>query len=163
MPRNAGFDERTHHMTSGYVAVPNLIARYAELIDGGDFAGVAELLQHCTITVEETGSETRGREDIQALYDTWTRRYEDNGTPHTKHVTTNLILDVDEEAGQAACRSYVTVFQGVGEEFPIQPIYSGRYRDRFERVDGEWRFVERHMVGDFVGDLSHHLLQPFDA
>jgi hypothetical protein len=150
-------------VTSGYVAVPNLIARYTELIDGGDFAGVAELLQHCTLTVEETGSETRGREDIQALYDTWTRRYEDNGTPHTKHVTTNLILDVDDDAGTAACRSYVTVFQGVGEEFPIQPIYSGRYRDRFEREGGEWRFVERHMIGDFVGDLSHHLLQPFDV
>jgi hypothetical protein len=150
-------------MTSGYVAVPNLIARYAELIDGGDFGGVAELLQHCTITVEETGSETSGREDIQALYDTWTRRYEDNGTPHTKHVTTNLILDVDDDAGTATCRSYVTVFQGVGDEFPIQPIYSGRYRDRFERVDGEWRFAERHMISDFTGDLSHHLLQPFDA
>ena len=149
-------------MASGYVAVPNLIARYTELIDGGDFAGVAELLQHCTITVEETGSETRGREDIQALYDAWTRRY-DNGTPHTKHVTTNLILDVDEDGGTATCRSYVTVFQGVGEEFPIQPIYSGRYRDRFDRVEGEWRFVERHMIGDFVGDLSHHLLQPFDV
>jgi hypothetical protein len=51
------------------------------------------------------------------------------------------------------------VFQAT-DEIPLQPIYSGRYRDTFERVDGVWRFATRRMVGDFVGNLTGHLLQP---
>jgi len=37
-------------------------------------------------------------------------------------------------------------------------VASGRYHDRFERVDGIWRFSERDFtMVDLVGDLSHHL------
>ena len=33
-----------------------------------------------------------------------------------------------------------------------------RYHDRFARIDGEWRFVERdYRQLDFTGDLSQHL------
>jgi hypothetical protein len=40
----------------------------------------------------------------------------------------------------------------------LQPIISGRYHDRFERVDGVWRFTHRHIISELVGDLSQHLL-----
>jgi hypothetical protein len=89
------------------------------------------------------------------LYERGTRRYEDDGTPHTRHVTTNLVVDVDGDA--AASRSYFTVFQAV-PGLPLQPIIAGRYHDRFVRVDGTWRFSARRMIVDLVGDLSHHLL-----
>jgi 3-phenylpropionate/cinnamic acid dioxygenase small subunit len=82
--------------------------------------------------------------------------YED-GTPRTKHVTTNAIIDVDEDAGTATCRAYFTVFQAL-EEFSLQPIIAGRYHDKFERVDGAWRFTERMMLPELMGDLSKHLL-----
>ena len=81
--------------------------------------------------------------------------YED-GTPRTKHVTTNLILEVDENAGTAASRSYFTVLQQVGDA-PLQPIVAGRYHDRFECVAGAWRFSERRIFIDLTGDLSRHL------
>ena len=42
-------------------------------------------------------------------------------------------------------------------ELPLQPIFSGRYRDRFERVDGDWRWTERRVLGDLYGDVSHHV------
>jgi ketosteroid isomerase-like protein len=144
-------------VTSGHIAVPGLIARYAELIDAGDFAGLGALFAHATIVVDETGLHVTGAEAITAAYHGWTKRYDDTGTPKTKHVTTNLILDVDDEAGIATCRSYVTVFQAT-EDLPLQPIFSGRYRDAFERVDGEWRFAERRIITDFVGDMSRHVL-----
>jgi hypothetical protein len=40
---------------------------------------------------------------------------------------------------------------------PLQPIVTGRYRDRFSRVGGAWRFARRHIVVDHVGDVREHL------
>ena len=81
-------------------AITKLIYTYAERIDLGDFAGVAELFEHATLTFEGFGDAVRGRDAIEALYARTTRRYED-GTPRTKHVMTNVIVDVDDEVGPA--------------------------------------------------------------
>ena len=83
----------------------------------------------------------------------------DDGTPLTKHVTTNVAIEVDEEAGTAVSRAYFTVLQAL-PGLALQPIVSGRYRDRFERHDGPWRFAERRVHVDLVGDVSRHLRQP---
>jgi 3-phenylpropionate/cinnamic acid dioxygenase small subunit len=136
--------------------IENLLYRYAERIDAGDFAGVADLFADAEISVLGTDATTRGREAVQRLYETTTRRYEDDGTPKTKHVVTNPIVEVDEAAGQATCRSYFTVMQQT-PKLPLQIIITGRYRDRFQRVDGRWRFASRQMVLDQFGDLSQHL------
>jgi hypothetical protein len=65
---------------------------------------------------------------------------------------------VDEEAGTAVSRSYFTALQAL-PDLALQPIVSGRYHDRFERRDGQWRFVERRVSTDLLGDVSHHLRQ----
>ena len=80
----------------------------------------------------------------------------DDGTPRTKHVTTNIVIEVDEEAGTALSRSYFTALQAL-PDFSLQPIVSGRYQDRFERSDGQWLFVERRVRTDLVGGVSRHL------
>jgi 3-phenylpropionate/cinnamic acid dioxygenase small subunit len=147
-------------MTPGYVAITHLLYTYAERIDQGDFDGVADLFTHAFITVEGTTTRNTGKDEIREMYTASTRRYEDDGTPHTKHVITNPIIEVDEDTGTARSRSYFTVFQQV-DDFPLQPVIAGRYRDEFERAGGEWRFTHRHMICDLFGDLSRHLL--FDA
>jgi hypothetical protein len=43
------------------------------------------------------------------------------------------------------------------ETLPLQPIVNGRYRDTFERVDGQWRYKHRVMIVEHVGDVSQHL------
>ena len=149
-------------MTDAARAISDLVLTYAERIDLGDFEGVAEVLADATVTAEGVDAEWVGREAILTLYATGTRRYPDNGTPHTKHVTTNLIVDVDEAAGTATGRAYFTVFQAVPGALALQPIIAGRYRDAFARRDGEWRFTRRHMIVDLVGELGHHLLRQFD-
>ena len=80
----------------------------------------------------------------------------DDGTPRTKHLTTNLAIEIDEEAGRADSRSYFTVLQAL-PEVALQPIVSGRYQDRFAHRDGRWCFVERRVRTDLVGDVSRHL------
>ena len=46
---------------------------------------------------------------------------------------------------------------------PLQPIITGSYLDRFEKVDGQWRFSERRELVGQTGDLSAHLLQRFEG
>ena len=137
-------------------AIANLVFRYAELIDSGDYDGIGELFADAVITAEGSDVEWRGAEAITALYVNGTRRYED-GTPRSKHVTSNLIIEVDDARARATCRSYYTVLQQT-DEVPLQPIVAGRYRDEFARDDDRWRFAHRHMFVDLVGDLSKHLL-----
>ena len=142
-------------------AITKLIYTYAERIDLGDFAGVAELFEHATLTFEGFGDAVRGRDAIEALYARTTRRYED-GTPHTKHVMTNVIVDVDDEVGgggaTASSRSYFTVLQAVPGELALQPVIAGRYRHGYERADGHWRVTSMHIMIDLMGDLGHHML-----
>lgn len=132
-------------------AIQNLIATYAELIDSGDFEGVGRLLEHARFGE----GKVRGADALKEMFEKSVITYED-GTPRTKHVTTNTILDVDDPAGTATARSYFTVLQAL-PKLPLQTIVAGRYADRFELVDGNWRFTERQVSIDLLGDVSHHL------
>jgi hypothetical protein len=129
------------------------MASYAELVDDGDVAGVGMLLADATFT-GGAGS-VSGRAAIEELLRDSLIVYED-GTPRTKHVTTNIAIEVDEEAGAAVSRSYFTVLQAL-PDLALQPIVTGRYQDRFACRDGRWRFVERRVRTDLLGDVSRHL------
>ncbi|WP_433299012.1 nuclear transport factor 2 family protein [Pseudonocardia sp. CA-142604] len=138
---------------SSHRAIENLIATYAELVDDGDFAGVGDLFADATFIGRNVP--VTGRDAIEAMLRDSVILYEDS-TPRTKHLVTNIIVEVDEEAGTAGARSYVTALQAL-PDLPMQAIVSGRYHDRFERRDGRWRFVERRVHIDLVGDVSCHL------
>ena len=139
--------------SASHRAIENLIATYAELVDDGDFAGVGELLADATFT-SASGS-VSGADAIEKLLRDNVIVYDD-GTPRTKHVTTNINIELDGEGGTAVSRSYFTAFQAL-PELALQPIVSGRYHDRFERRDGRWRFIDRRVQTDLVGDVSRHL------
>src|ERR1700722_1600913 len=131
----------------------NLAANALRDMDAADFAGLGELLDHADFRLGEASAHGRG--DIEELARAVLQTYPD-GTPRTRHVTTNLIIESEEDAGTATSRSYFTVFQQAGDS-PLQPLASGRYRDRFERRDGAWRFTFREVSTDLVGDVSHHV------
>jgi hypothetical protein len=134
-------------------AITNLLYRYAELMDLGDFAGAARLFDHARVKVGNDYVDSAG---IQKIWEDGVVRYED-GTPRTKHVTTNAIVEFGDDGKSATSRSYYTVFQQVGDT-PLQPIIAGRYHDAFELVDGAWRWSERdYTMTDLIGDLSRHL------
>lgn len=136
-------------------SIENLIYSYAERIDAGDFAGVAALFRHGRIEAVP-GVFIEGEDQVLGLYESSTRRYDD-GTPRTRHMTTNVMITVDDTGDTANARTYYTVFQQT-EELPLQAIISGHYHDSFHVVDGEWCFDTRQMFVDLTGDLSHHLL-----
>jgi 3-phenylpropionate/cinnamic acid dioxygenase small subunit len=141
--------------------ITNLLYRYAECIDAGDLAGAAALFEHARIRIGGSDAE-QDTIDAPRLLGIWKSLIvlHPDGTPRTKHVTTNPIIEIDEQAGTASCRSYYTVLQQT-DELGLQTIVTGRYHDRFERVDGRWRFCYRDLtLIDMVGDVSHHLAYP---
>ncbi len=132
-------------------AIETLIFTYAERHDLGDADGVGRLFAHGPRRSGHDGRALAGEELATALR----RIQRHDGSPRTKHVTTNVLVEVDEGAASAGARSYFTVLQAT-RALPLQVIAAGRYHDRFERVDGAWRFAERVILLDLEGDLSQH-------
>ena len=145
-------------MSDSATEITNLIYTYAQLLDGGDLDGVARLFEHGRICgVEDGPPETvfAGSARVRAMYEMATRIHED-GTPKTKHNTTNVQLYIDEAAGTAQSTSYYCVTQAT-DDLQLQVIVTGHYKDTFHRVDGAWCFDSRTMFVDQVGDVSRHL------
>jgi 3-phenylpropionate/cinnamic acid dioxygenase small subunit len=129
--------------------------RYAEYIDAADFDAIGKLFANGSMTNEGVDGTVDGSDAIASLYRR-SNRVHDDGTLRTRHVTANVLVDVDEDAGTATARSAFVVFQQT-PALPLQPIATGRYHDHFARADGEWHFVLRHIIVDHVGDVREHL------
>jgi 3-phenylpropionate/cinnamic acid dioxygenase small subunit len=138
------------------LAITELLYRYAELIDAGDFDGVAALLSLATFG--GTGPQgVSGAENIAKLFAATTRRYPDHGnTPRTRHLVLNPIVELRGD-GTAVARSTFCVVQDT-EAVPIQPIVVGRYFDTFGQDHGGWYFTERKVEIQMIGNVSDHLM-----
>jgi len=131
--------------------ITNLIYNYAELLDAGDLDGVAGLFAHGRICGVENGPPETvfgGAAGVRKMYE--------DGTPKTRHNTSNVQLEIDDTEGTARSRSYYCVTQAT-PDLPLQVIVTGHYKDTFHRLDGVWWFDSRIMFVDQVGDVSHHL------
>ncbi|OBI50013.1 Ring hydroxylating enzyme beta subunit [Mycobacterium kyorinense] len=145
-------------MTDSARLIENLIYTYAERMDAGDLDGVAALFAHGRICGIENGppeSVFTGAAEVRTMYEMAVRLHDD-GTPKTKHITSNVQIFVDEAAGVAESRSYYAVTQAAAD-LPLQVIVTGRYHDTFHRIDEMWWFDTRIMFIDQVGDTSRHL------
>jgi len=128
-----------HVSLSSERAIENLIASYAFLNDDADIAGLGELFADAVCTLD--GTTARGSEEVETMARTIINLGADVRST-TSHEITNIMLDIDEVGGTAIGRAYWTLYQAVSGT-PRQPVLSGRYLDRFERRDGQWRFAER--------------------
>ena len=145
-----------------YFLIQNLLNRYADAVDRGDFEAVGAMFRHADVYFpgEAEPSVRAGSGDFAKQLHAWTRIYPETGNPCTRHLCTNPIIDFGDDDAHARCQSYYVVFQAA-EGFPLQPIITGTYLDRFEKVAGIWRFSERRELVGQTGDLSAHLLQRF--
>lgn len=136
-------------------AIRALIHSYAEHIDEGDLEGVADLFADATI-VAGNGMEFSGRDQLLELWRNSVVLHED-GRTDVCHVISNLTITLDDDGRTAGASSYVTVLQA-RPGFELRPIAVSRHRDRFEKVDGRWRFVERRDRQMLAGDLRQHVV-----
>lgn len=144
-------------MTTSEVQIANLLYRYAEFIDQGRLVDAADLFADARV-LRKDGGVARELTSTELL-EFWQGKiilYPD-GTPRTKHVITNPIIEVDEDAGLAECRSSYLVLQQV-DDGPLHPVITGRYHDRFRRSGDRWFFSYRdYSLRGLVGDLSRHI------
>lgn len=72
------------------------------------------------------------------------------------HLLTNIWIDVDGDVAHA--EAYVTAFWTQSEGGPVHAsgatIASGRYIDRLDRRNGEWRISVREFVGHFSAQTA---------
>ena len=142
--------------------IAELIYRYAELVDAGDFDGVGKLLIRASFGGPDTPMVT-GAQEIAALFTVATRRFPegsgrhraDPGTPKTRHLVLNTIIEIDGDT--ASARSTFCVVQAT-DRVALAPIVVGRYYDTFARDGDGWYFTERIADVEMVGDVSDHLL-----
>jgi ketosteroid isomerase-like protein len=141
-------------MQAAEESVRALVGAYAERLDAGDLDGVAALFEHAVVRAPRTGTELAGAAAVRRMYDP-VIRYGD-GTPRTKHVLTNVAVEVDDAAGTATSHCVFTVWQA-SPAAGLRPVLAGRYEDTFTRVGADWRFTERVIHADLLGDLAMHM------
>jgi hypothetical protein len=146
--------------------IRQLVQVYPWAIDVGDLDTVAAGQDGMKVRVfgpdrEQVGEAVvRTADEVRQLYSDLVV-FDEDGWPHTKHLITNIVINVAEDAQSATGGSYFTVLQGCAG-FPLQVVIAGRYVDRYERRDGQWRIAERDEHCDLVGDLSKHLTVSLD-
>ena len=138
--------------------IRNLLGRYCELIDAGDFDGIGELFAVGALAAGDGPPFATGADQVAAFYRSCTKLHD--GSPRTKHLVADTVFDEPDIDGSVTVRSSYVVLQAV-EGLALQPIIAGRYVDRFDRdAEDAWCFAERRFHVDLVGDLSHHLADP---
>lgn len=142
-----------------YLAIKNLIHGYPRCADKGDYAGVGELLGNAMMGHhgEEPSFLAEGPASFTRTYEETVRKFPGRNTPRTRHLMGNIVIE-DDGPDCAKAESYVMVFQQT-DELPLQAIIGGTYFDRFAKIDGQWRMVERFEDMELVGDISHHVLR----
>jgi len=141
------------------------VYRYPELIDSGDFEAVGDYCGGAQLINElpdGTAVEVSGTAQVQAMLQGMVRRFPDDGSPHTRHVISNPIVELGEGGDTATCRYYITVFQRT-DELPLQSVWANRCEDQLRRVDGAWRLERRRGFGHMQGDVSQHLQAPVES
>jgi 3-phenylpropionate/cinnamic acid dioxygenase small subunit len=143
-----------------YFMIINLLNRYSDAVDRGDFQTVGEMFREADIYFpgsDQIATKANSDLNLGTSLSEWTRIYPDTGNPKTRHLCVNPIVDFETEE-RARVQSYFVVFQAT-EELPLQAIITGTYRDILVKVEGTWKFIERReFIGQF-GDLSAHLLK----
>lgn len=135
--------------------IERLHYRYAECVDRAMFDELGELFRHGRMTANVSDDAMSGSDQVREFYRA-TNRVHADGTPRTRHVATNIMIDLADDHETASARSYFVVLQAT-DDLPLQPIVAGRYHDTFRRIDGDWWFDVRLIHVDQIGDMHEHL------
>jgi hypothetical protein len=134
-------------------AIKNIVLSYVERLDLGDLDGLSNIFARATVHTQG-GAPLRGAEAFKEFIKSSVHFYD--GIPSTKHVVSNVMVEIDDERHSATARSYFTAFQA-RPELALQPILAGRFHDRLERDHDGWYIVERVIHPDLIGDVRYHI------
>ena len=124
--------------------IQELIALYAYYADDGDTEAFSQLFAHADLWVQGTLMASKDAALLKKRFSR-TPRVEGGGR---RHVTTNVIVKRLGPGLAAASSCFAWIETGPAQAPRI--LQCGVYNDRFEKVDGAWRFSERRAVSDGV-------------
>ena len=136
-----------------YFSIQKLIFSYAYLIDKGDLSRMSSLFSRADVYFPDGQVCSADPLMVEKAFADFVRIYPD-GTPRTRHLTSNVIIDPAGD-NQATASSYVMVFQQT-DELALQPIIGGDYHDEFSKDGDHWYFTKRVIGNDLFGDLGVH-------
>jgi 3-phenylpropionate/cinnamic acid dioxygenase small subunit len=141
--------------------IERLLYRYARGVDLAQWDEIGALFTHGQVRASTSDEISRGSAEVTSRWAAANKLHGD-GTPRTRHLLTNVTIDIDEDEGTAAAESSFMVLQAT-DRIPLQTIAGGRYTDRFERLDGVWWFADRYIRVDQLGDLSDYIQGNLDT
>jgi len=115
-------------------AIRDLALRYALAVDGKDLDALADLF----VPDVDNGRYGRGPDGVKRFYDQSLRNFH-----CSMHLVGNHVIDIDDEdhaSGVVYCRAQHHVLEP--EHWFDMAL---AYWDRYERVDGSWRFRRRRV------------------
>ena len=129
-------------------AIEELIARYNQSLDGGDYPTWVACWADDAI-LDGIGKLLTGKAQIQAFADQYegSTRSKINGL---KHYTVNILSAVVGD--RATSSSYLQLVNTTDKGVKI--IFTGRYEDDLKRVDGHWQFARRKLHQDMPAKAS---------
>jgi SnoaL-like domain len=146
--------------------IEQLIYRMGYALEDGDFELVGELLRHATFGADRLGRKIM--QGSQAIRDQYTRTnitYPGQGRA-TREMYTNVLIEIDLDAGTARSKTAYTVAQQIpGTASRFELLVAGRYEDEWAVIDGEWHWTDRFIVVQFKNDLDAHMApgsQPYN-
>jgi hypothetical protein len=129
---------------SDVLELKDLACRYAKAVDGRDATGL------CALFVEDglldgSGYYAKGHEAFAKIPPMLSKRYE-----ATFHAVLNhtLTLHGDEAEGEVYALSHH--LRREKDDSLVDYVMVMRYRDRYVRQDGAWRFAHRHILLDWT-------------
>ena len=156
--------DRTVKIAQARFAVEDIVYRYAEALDTGDLESMAALFAKGEVLLPD-GKTLDGPQEVLDHYRELIHFYSAKGkkkpykrlvtTPMTRHVTTNIRCEVDNDVRTVAAFSYFTLYQQNKDK--IELIAGGRYEDHFARDLAGWHITSRTFHIDQRGDMSRHL------
>ena len=116
--------------------IERLLNAFARAMDERDWGRIAEILVEDVVVDVGEGQLTSSAAFIATM-----RRYLDACGP-TQHLLGNLIVEVQGDEARSRC--YVSdMHLGVGERSHLTFATLGDYHDRWKKIDGAWRMIER--------------------
>ncbi|MET7992129.1 nuclear transport factor 2 family protein [Amycolatopsis sp. NPDC005232] len=135
-------------------AVQEVLARYVRETDRRDGAAqgalftddaVVQIFARAGEGYEKMGEPLIGGAGVQYAVENFMGPHPEGGTSH--HVTTDHIIDVDGDSAHLNAQ-YVMFEIRTTPEPSIRPAESGYYDTDLRRIDGVWKIVRHHVLGD---------------
>ena len=123
---------------AAHIEIPQLLYRYCRGVDRGS-AELIKSVYHPGAQDEHGGFSGAGTDFAEMIVERM-----DVLTLPSQHHITNILIQLDGD--KAAVESYyLALHAGLEGVIPV----GGRYLDRFERRNGEWRIAHRRVVIDW--------------